>query len=100
MLDIKQVVRSNIGDRAEDIGVHISTDGHGYQGNAALLWQPVDMISVGASYRTSVKIDMEGTVHFALPDEAYASTFPDQDVQTCVFPTRSMPAWGFSRVMI
>ncbi len=81
-LEIERTIRGSIGDPGEDIGVEIAADGQGYQGNAAILWRAHDMVSVGVSYRTAIKVDMDGEVDFTLPNATYAGLFPDQDVST------------------
>jgi long-chain fatty acid transport protein len=81
-LEIRQVIQPILGDPANDIGVHIAADGHGYQGNAAVLWQPHKKLALGASYRTAVKVPMAGAVDFDVPNAVFAGALPDQDVKT------------------
>jgi long-chain fatty acid transport protein len=39
-------------------------DNHGWGWNAALLWKPVPLLSLGASYRSSIKVDYDGEGKF------------------------------------
>ncbi len=81
-LEIEEALRPNFGNPAEDIGIHIAADGMGYQGNAAVHWQPTDMLALGVSYRTAIKVDMEGEIDFQTPNPVYAPAFPDQEIET------------------
>jgi long-chain fatty acid transport protein len=81
-LEAKQVLRANVGNPTEDIGVHLGAEGQAYAGNAALLWAPSELISAGASYRSAVKADLTGRVDFTTPNGAFAETFPDGNVNT------------------
>lgn len=95
-LEVKESIVTNVGNPAEDIDVHIATDGYGFQGNAALHWLPIDQMSVGISYRTAVKVDMEGEIDFKIPSSAYAPPFLDQDVTTTYrFPDTLNAGFGF-----
>jgi long-chain fatty acid transport protein len=40
------------------------TDNHGWGWNAGVLFKPVPMLSLGAAYRSKIKIDYEGTATF------------------------------------
>jgi long-chain fatty acid transport protein len=81
-LVVRETIITNAGNPSQDIGVHIATDGHGYQGNAALHWQPMDMVALGVSYRTAVKVDMDGDIDFKTPSSAFIPPFLDQKVKT------------------
>jgi long-chain fatty acid transport protein len=81
-LEIERTIRGSIGDASRDIETRLAFDGNGWQGNAALLWQPTDLLALGVSYRTAVRVDMEGEVVFDRPGEFLAGTFPDQDATT------------------
>lgn len=81
-LTARQVMRANVGDPNEDIGVELAADGQAYSANLALLWEALPMLSIGISYRTAARADMAGRVHFERPHPAYATRFPDQPITT------------------
>ncbi len=72
-------------------------DNDGWGWNAGILWKPVDVFSLGASYRSKIKIDYEGTGTFtqrltgnAAFDAAVAAQLPQgkQDVAVSIdFPS-------------
>ena len=39
-------------------------DNHGWGWNAGILWKPIDALSLGATYRSKIKVDYEGTGTF------------------------------------
>ena len=70
-----------------DAKVALDLSGSGTGFNAGLLFKATDEISIGASYRTSVKIDAEGTAKFT-PTSAL---FPEGDAAASL----ELPATGF-----
>jgi long-chain fatty acid transport protein len=72
-------------------------DNHGWGWNAGILWKPINAFSLGASYRSKIKVDYEGTGKFtqrltgnAAFDAAVAAQLPQgkQDVAVTIeFPT-------------
>ena len=69
------------------VSVSMHATGVGY--NVGLLYKPLDVLSVGASYRGSVKLDAKGNVSFN-PDYA-ALALPTGGVNTTI----KLPATGF-----
>jgi long-chain fatty acid transport protein len=71
-------------------------DNHGWGWNAGILWKPVASFSLGATYRSKIKVDYEGTGKFtqrltgnAAFDAAVAAQLPQgkQDVSVAIdFP--------------
>jgi len=72
------------------------TDNHGWGWNAGIMFKPVPQFSLGASYRSKIKVNYDGTAHFTqnatgfpLFDAAVAAELPtgSQAVQTSIdFP--------------
>lgn len=59
-------------------------DGHGTGFTAGILYKPMDIVSVGASYRSKTKLDLSGTANFSnLPAPAVV-LFPGGDVSTSI----------------
>jgi long-chain fatty acid transport protein len=71
-------------------------NGTGAGFNVGVQYAPIDMISIGASYRSKVKVDMDGTAEFANVPPTLASFFPGSDVSTSI----SMPANYFIGVSV
>jgi len=71
-------------------------DNHGWGWNAGILWKPINAFSLGASYRSKIKVDYEGTGKFTQRltgnpafDAAVAAQLPQgkQDVAVSIeFP--------------
>jgi long-chain fatty acid transport protein len=59
-------------------------DGTGMGFNVGVQCELNDMIAVGASYRSKVKVDMDGTATFANLPSAVAPAFPGGDVSTTI----------------
>ncbi len=82
---------SAMGGPTFDADLALKGDGTGAGFNVGVQYTPIDMISFGASYRSKVKVDMDGTATFTLPAGLPAQItglFPGGDVSTSI----SMPA--------
>ncbi len=72
--------------------VALDLSGTGIGFNAGLMYKPTDELSIGLSYRSSVKIDAEGTADFT-PNYA-ALNFPVGDAAASL----ELPATGFAAI--
>lgn len=54
-------------------------DGTGYGFNLGLAFYPTDVISIGASYRSRIKVDIDGKMEHDLPNPLLSSMFPNTD---------------------
>ncbi len=69
---------------SRDGGQKFEGDGNGVGYNLGILVEPHKDISVGASYRSSIKVDIDGKVTHDLPDPSLAVTFPNTNGSTVI----------------
>ncbi len=76
----------------------LSLKGSGYAAgfNAGVQYKPIEMISIGASYRSKVKMDLDGTANFNNFPAQIAAVLPGGDVSTSI----AMPANYFIGVSV
>ena len=66
------------------MNLDLEGDGNGFGWNASILVKPIDLLSVGFCYRSSVKLDLEGTAKFSNQTTSMAALFPGGDVKTSI----------------
>jgi long-chain fatty acid transport protein len=89
--NVPHVNLSALGGPTFDAPLAMDGKGTGAGFNVGIQYTPMDMISIGASYRSKVKVDMDGTAAFTLPaglPSQITGLFPGGDVSTSI----SMPA--------
>lgn len=60
------------------VEAHIGGSGFGFGGVAAVMYQPLKELTIGAQYRSRVKLDLEGDAHFSGEETtAFYRTFRD-----------------------
>ncbi|RJO67920.1 MAG: hypothetical protein C4523_08155 [Myxococcales bacterium] len=72
-----------------DVGntVHLGGDTWGFGGNIGLMYQPADWVRLGAAYRSTIKMSIDGGRADFTVAEPFAPRFPDQDFSaTIVLP--------------
>ena len=68
-------------DRA--VETHLGGNGNGFGGLGALLYQPNDQLTFGAQYRSAIKMNYDGRVHFEGEEGTpFEQQFVDGDVST------------------
>lgn len=96
VFEFRQVIRPVVGDPTQDIPVRLAGDGTTWGGNVAVLWDPVENLSVGVSFRASARATMTGDAVFERPDPVFAEQFPDQEMETSFkFPELLNAGVGF-----
>lgn len=76
------------------MNLNLEGDGDGIGWNAGVLVKPIERISLGFSYRSSVKVDFAGTANFNASTESMRTLFPGGDVKTSV----KLPATYFAGI--
>lgn len=67
----------------KEIQSHLGGTGYGFGGTAGVLFQPVEGLSLGASYRSAVRLDYDGVAHFENEEGTpFEDRFVDGDVTT------------------
>lgn len=77
-----------------DVSQKFSGDGTGIGFNVGLLIDSGKGLTLGASYRSEVKIDIDGKAEFDVPNSALAAYFPDTDGKT----TLTLPQQVFAGI--
>jgi long-chain fatty acid transport protein len=60
-----------------DGGQKFSGDGTGFGYNLGILFDITDDLTIGLSYRSRTKVDIDGDLKFSLPDSSLAALFPN-----------------------
>jgi long-chain fatty acid transport protein len=75
---------------ASEGSVTVEADGFGWGGQASLLWRPPGGFAVGASYRSQVRLHLEGNANFAdVPVELAARAHDGPASTTLTLPDRA-----------
>ncbi len=80
MMDATLERKINLG--LSDAGQKFSGDGRGVGYNLGVVFDINDETSLGASYRSEVKVGIAGDANFNLPSSALSTTFPDTGGET------------------
>lgn len=75
-------LKNKIATPLGDVKQKFAGDGTGVGYNLGVFVDAGGGFSLGASYRSQVKIDIDGKADFSLPDPALAAYFPDTDGKT------------------
>ena len=66
-----------------EVAAQLGGDGLGFGATAALMYKPIEELSIGLNYRSGVVVDYEGSAHFEGEEGTpFESSFVDQDIST------------------
>ncbi len=89
-------LKKKIVNFSQEGDLDLTGKGHGTGFNAGLIYRPCYIVSVGASYRSKVKIDFKGTADFSNFSPIVSSLFPSGDASTAITP----PATYFAGISV
>ncbi len=82
-----------------DIDQHFEGEGWGHGFNLGLLYKPTDYISIGATYRSHIDIDVEGRATFNNVDPLLAMVIPDTNGEADIrLPAQATAGIAFTPV--
>lgn len=69
----------------KEVDAHIGGNGFGAGATAAVLYQPLETLTLGLNYRSAAKLNFDGRAHFEGEEGTpFESTFVDQDATTSI----------------
>jgi len=71
-------------------------NGSGIGWNAGIIFRPLETVSLGFTYRSSVPVDFEGTTNFVNRPSSLEALFPGGDVKTSI----ELPATYFAAIAV
>ncbi len=75
--------RAIVADSDTEFGVELGGNGFGVGGAASIMYKPVEDLTLGFSYRSRVKLNFDGVIHFDDPTgTAFENILIDQDIST------------------
>lgn len=76
-----------------EVDAHIGGSGFGVGATAAVLYQPLEELSLGLNYRSASKLNMDGRAHFEGEEGTpFEGTFVDQEASTSITLPHSIVA--------